>query len=113
MPPLSPPAECAGHLEIRDDDTEPVIRRRLEVMSCFSVLPNGACLVSNLCPPQPAVPRPPPQIYQQQAKPVEEFFRDAGLLADFEITGGIPETLSSLLATLQRFVPKTLANSLA
>ncbi len=31
MPPLSPPPECAEHLEIRDDDTEPVIRKRLQV----------------------------------------------------------------------------------
>lgn len=31
MPPLSPPAECAPHLEIRADDTEPIVRRRLEV----------------------------------------------------------------------------------
>lgn len=31
MPPLSPPPECAEHLEQRADDTEPVIRRRLEV----------------------------------------------------------------------------------
>ena len=108
MPPLSPPAECAGHLEIRDDDTEPVIRRRLEVRG-FSVLAIGACLVPNLSPPQPVALLLPPQIYQQQAKPVEEFFRATGLLADFEITGGIPETLPSLLASLQRFVPKTLA----
>lgn len=31
MPPLSPPPECAEHMEQRADDTEPVIRRRLEV----------------------------------------------------------------------------------
>ena len=31
MPPLSPPDECAQHMEQRADDTEPVIRRRLEV----------------------------------------------------------------------------------
>lgn len=31
MPPLSPPAECVEHMEQRSDDTEPVIRRRLEV----------------------------------------------------------------------------------
>ena len=37
MPPLSPPPECAPHLEIREDDTEPVIRRRLEVRDFRSV----------------------------------------------------------------------------
>ena len=78
-------------------------------MRGFSVLAIGACLVPNLSPPQPVALLLPPQIYQQQAKPVEEFFRATGLLADFEITGGIPETLPSLLASLQRFVPKTLA----
>lgn len=31
MPPLSPPAECAPHLEQRADDTEPVIKKRLQV----------------------------------------------------------------------------------
>ena len=46
------------------------------------------------------------QIYHQQARPVEDFFRAKGLLVDFEITGGIPETLPSLLASLQRFAPQ-------
>lgn len=31
MPPLSPPPECAPHLETRADDREDVIRHRLEV----------------------------------------------------------------------------------
>ena len=31
---------------------------------------------------------------------MEAFFRGAGLLLDFEITGGIPETLPRLLAAL-------------
>jgi hypothetical protein len=31
---------------------------------------------------------------------VEDFFRQRGLLLDFEITGGIPETLPRLLAAL-------------
>jgi adenylate kinase len=31
MPPLSPPPECADHLEIRTDDTEEVVRKRLQV----------------------------------------------------------------------------------
>lgn len=30
MPPLSPKPECEAHLETRADDTEPVVRRRLE-----------------------------------------------------------------------------------
>jgi adenylate kinase len=29
MPPLSPPPECAARMETREDDTEPVVRRRL------------------------------------------------------------------------------------
>jgi hypothetical protein len=32
MPPLSPPAECEPHLETRADDTEEVIRKRLQVI---------------------------------------------------------------------------------
>jgi adenylate kinase family enzyme len=31
MPPLPPPPECAPHLEQREDDTEEVVRRRLQV----------------------------------------------------------------------------------
>jgi hypothetical protein len=31
MPPLSPPPECEPHLEIRDDDIEQVVLKRLQV----------------------------------------------------------------------------------
>jgi len=31
MPPLSPPPECEPHLEVRDDDTEQVVLKRLQV----------------------------------------------------------------------------------
>jgi adenylate kinase len=31
MPPLSPPKECEPHLEIREDDTEEVVLKRLQV----------------------------------------------------------------------------------
>ena len=31
MPPLNPPPECVDHMEQRSDDTEPIIRKRLEV----------------------------------------------------------------------------------
>ncbi|KAG2426511.1 hypothetical protein HXX76_011738 [Chlamydomonas incerta] len=72
MPPLSPPPECAPHLETRADDREEVIRHRLEV-------------------------------YKQEAAPVEDFFRARGLLVDFEITAGIPETLPHLMPLLQRY----------
>ena len=75
MPPLSPPPECAPHLEIREDDTEAVVVRRLE-------------------------------IYKQQARPVEDCFRHAGVLVDFEIVAGIPETLPSLIKKLEPFVPR-------
>eukprot|EP01025_Chloroclados_australasicus_P024757 TRINITY_DN2482_c0_g1_i1.p2 TRINITY_DN2482_c0_g1~~TRINITY_DN2482_c0_g1_i1.p2 ORF type:complete len:275 (-),score=30.40 TRINITY_DN2482_c0_g1_i1:214-1038(-) len=43
-------------------------------------------------------------LYQQEAKPVEEYYRNKGLLLDFEIVGGIPQTLPVLLKTLQPFV---------
>ncbi|PSC69593.1 Sucrose-phosphate synthase [Micractinium conductrix] len=70
MPPLSPPPECAQHMEQRADDTEPVIRRRLE-------------------------------IYTASARPVEDFYARSGKLLDFEITGGIPQTLPRLLDVLK------------
>lgn len=41
------------------------------------------------------------QIYKAEAEPVENVFRHAGVLVDFEITGGIPETLPVLLSTLE------------
>ena len=34
LPPLNPAPECAGHLETRPDDTEAVVRHRLQV--CIS-----------------------------------------------------------------------------
>lgn len=37
------------------------------------------------------------QVYAAEATPVEEFYRGSGNLIDFEITGGIPETLPRLL----------------
>lgn len=48
MPPLSPPEQCVPHMEQRADDTEEVVRRRLEVGSstgCGSLL-SCACLVA-------------------------------------------------------------------
>ena len=41
------------------------------------------------------------QVYNAEAAPVEQLFRDAGLLLDFEITGGIPETLPRLVDALR------------
>mmetsp|Transcript_46116 Transcript_46116/g.147538 ORF Transcript_46116/g.147538 Transcript_46116/m.147538 type:complete len:175 (-) Transcript_46116:1535-2059(-) len=70
MPPLNPPEKCIEKMEIRQDDTEPVVLKRLA-------------------------------IYHAEAKPVEEFYSESGILVDFEITGGIPETLPRLQATLQ------------
>jgi adenylate kinase len=72
MPPLSPPAGCAQHMEQRSDDKEETVRRRLEV-------------------------------YKSGAAPVEEFYRQRGILVDFEITAGIPETLPLLLDVLKPF----------
>jgi adenylate kinase len=69
MPPLSPPPECAARMETREDDTEPVVRRRLAA-------------------------------YRAEAGPVEAFFERRGALLDFEITGGIPQTLPRLARAL-------------
>ncbi|KAL6754101.1 putative adenylate kinase 1, chloroplastic [Haematococcus lacustris] len=77
MPPLNPPPECAPHLEQRADDTEPVIRRRL-------------------------------QLYNEQASPVESVFKQAGLLEEFEILSGIPETMPRLLEALRPHIPERL-----
>eukprot|EP01023_Acetabularia_acetabulum_P002903 TRINITY_DN11254_c0_g2_i1.p1 TRINITY_DN11254_c0_g2~~TRINITY_DN11254_c0_g2_i1.p1 ORF type:complete len:270 (+),score=55.34 TRINITY_DN11254_c0_g2_i1:167-976(+) len=42
-------------------------------------------------------------LYQQEAKPVEDYYEKHGLLLDFEIMGGIPQTLPVLLKTLQPY----------
>jgi adenylate kinase len=42
-------------------------------------------------------------VYQGGAKPVEDFYRQRGVLVDFEITAGIPETLPGLLELLQPY----------
>lgn len=43
------------------------------------------------------------QVYHNAAAPVEDFFREHGLLMDFEITGGIPETMPRLLEALKPY----------
>lgn len=43
------------------------------------------------------------EVYNSQAKPVEDFFKEDGLLRNFEISGGIPETLPRLLQELGPF----------
>ena len=69
MPPLNPPPECADKMEQRKDDTEEIVRARL-------------------------------QVYKDQSIPVEHYYRERGLLTDFEITAGIPETTPKLLAVI-------------
>jgi len=66
MPPLNPPQECFAKLTQRPDDTEEVVRARLEV-------------------------------YKKSTIPVENYYRGKGLLSDFPIMGGIPETTPVLL----------------
>lgn len=41
------------------------------------------------------------EVYKASAKPVEDFYADRGMLIDYEITGGIPETLPRLMDTLR------------
>lgn len=72
MPPLSAPSECEDHLEIRSDDNEETIRKRLNV-------------------------------YKDSAAPVEDYYKQHGIYVDFQITGGIPETLPRLLETLMPY----------
>lgn len=43
------------------------------------------------------------QVYKDQATPVEEVFREAGLLQSFELTEGIPQTLPRLLDFVRPF----------
>eukprot|EP00879_Flechtneria_rotunda_P029798 GHRR01032249.1.p1 GENE.GHRR01032249.1~~GHRR01032249.1.p1 ORF type:complete len:133 (+),score=32.08 GHRR01032249.1:450-848(+) len=73
MPPLSPPHECAPHLETREDDTPEVVLTRL-------------------------------QVYNAAAAPVEDYYKQHGLLLDFEITGGIPETMPRLMDALDPYI---------
>jgi hypothetical protein len=44
------------------------------------------------------------QVYNEEAGPVERVFEDHGLLLNFEITGGIPETLPKLREVVQPFL---------
>lgn len=90
MPPLPPPAKCLGYMEKRDDDKEDIIKKRIQVSS-----PRAEML--SVC-----IER---QVYHAEAKPVEDFYRDMGVLLDFEITGGIPETLPVLLQVLHKHFP--------
>lgn len=43
------------------------------------------------------------QVYHESASPVEDFFREQGVLLDFDINGGIPETVPRLMRELEPF----------
>lgn len=113
MPPLSPPPECAPFMEQRSDDNEETIRRRLEVGAMpLEAAPQAGFLgVANFVPGggwqtrcvNPVLACRLLQVYKREAAPVEDFYRKHGVLVNFEITGGIPETLPRLLEVLQPF----------
>ncbi|GLC40765.1 hypothetical protein PLESTB_000024900 [Pleodorina starrii] len=44
------------------------------------------------------------EVYKQESKPVEEAFRRAGLVVDFELVAGIPETLPRLMPLLESYI---------
>ena len=43
------------------------------------------------------------QVYHEQADGVERYYREAGLLMDFEIVTGLKETMPALTAALQPY----------
>ncbi|KAG9452519.1 hypothetical protein H6P81_005423 [Aristolochia fimbriata] len=69
MAPLLPPPQCSSKLIVRSDDTEEVVKARL-------------------------------QIYNEVSQPVEEFYRNRGMLMEFDLPGGIPESWPKLLEAL-------------
>ncbi|OUS48897.1 putative adenylate kinase [Ostreococcus tauri] len=68
MPPLNPPEACLGKMTQRADDTEDVVRARLDV-------------------------------YKKATIPVEEYYRNKGLLSEFPIMGGFPRRRRCFLST--------------
>ncbi|KAH7276310.1 hypothetical protein KP509_39G002000 [Ceratopteris richardii] len=75
MPPLLPPPACANKLTTRADDTEEVVRARLN-------------------------------LYAEECKPVEDYYRAQGKLLDFDVMGGIPETWPKLLDAVKPYLPE-------
>ncbi|MCO5577881.1 hypothetical protein L7F22_031716 [Adiantum nelumboides] len=75
MPPLLPPPSCANKLTTRADDTEEVVRARLN-------------------------------LYAEESKPVEDYYRAQDKLLDFDVIGGIPETWPKLLDAVRPFMPE-------
>jgi adenylate kinase len=63
-------------MEQRKDDTEEVVKARL-------------------------------QVYKDNSVPVEEFYRKSGMLTDFEIKSGIPETMPRILEVILGIVRAT------
>ena len=63
-------------MEQRKDDTEEVVKARL-------------------------------QVYKDNSVPVEEFYRKSGMLTDFEIKSGIPETMPRILEVILCIVRAT------
>ena len=120
-------------MEQRADDTEPVIRRRLEIYTASVSAPppthNHPPLCCRLRTPLPhrraqgstdsaaaagghrgrlqggpdrdGVLQRTSLPFAVQARPVEDFYARSGKLLDFEITGGIPQTLPRLLDVLK------------
>ena len=63
-------------MEQRKDDTEEVVKARL-------------------------------QVYKDNSVPVEEFYRKSGMLTDFEIKSGIPETMPRIMEVILGIVRAT------
>ena len=47
------------------------------------------------------------QVYKDNSVPVEEFYRKSGMLTDFEIKSGIPETMPRILEVILGIVRAT------
>jgi hypothetical protein len=46
-------------------------------------------------------------VYKDNSVPVEEFYRKSGMLTDFEIKSGIPETMPRILEVILGIVRAT------
>lgn len=81
MPPLNPPLECTA---------------------------GGRCVLETRADDTGPVVLHRLQVYNEQAAPLEEFFRAQGLLRDFQIGGGIFDTMPLLQRLLEPFAERLL-----
>lgn len=94
-------AECGGSFNVAGVDAPPAGGQPALVLPARPPPPRCAHKMTRRPDDTEEVVRARLAVYESESKPVEDYFRTAGCLVDFEVLGGIQETWQRLLETLQ------------